>query len=193
MPKDLDNADTKEPLAREQALRRLLAQLQGGVSLVEEILDEDYPGWDAPASRGRHKIAGRDTAPRYLYGQLCIAWVNAASQLMEEPGVETWSVPPLISRSLQEPGKVTFWEFTPAHGIEISTADQSKIKLENAPANSVRVVAVPEARYTLDQARRILQGCTEHRWVADLDKDGQLHGVRCSTLLCRATRPLADA
>lgn len=154
-------------------------------------MDEDHPGWDAPSGRGRKRQIGGGTAPRYAYGQLVTGWINLASMLLRELGVQAWSIEPLVSRSLQHPGVVTTFELDRDGHVEIGELDHDRVKLDAVPDGLLRPVRDVEPRYTLERAREILAGCTRHEWTVQLDGDGHPVGVRCASPHCEEQRPLA--
>lgn len=116
---------------------------------------------------------------------------NLASMLLREPGVQAWSIEPLVSRSLQHPGVVTTFELDRDGHVEIGELDHDRVKLDAVPDGLLRPVRDVEPRYTLERAREILAGCTRHEWTVQLDGDGHPVGVRCASPHCEEQRPLA--
>lgn len=138
---------------RGEVLRTLLAQVQGAVAFLEEVLDEDFPGWDQPR-RGRSGSPAGGSSVRNAYGQLSMAWINLASTLSKEPGVEVWDIEPFISRS-QEGEGMSRWEFGP-NGLELTEQESMRLEWRSIPSDAVRVVEKSEPRYTLAEAKELL-------------------------------------
>lgn len=170
---------------RAKTLHVLLAQVQGAVAFLEEVLDEDFPGWDQPRT-GRSRDPAGGSAPRCAYGQLSIAWINLAHMLSREPGIQAWDVEPFISRRHDGQG-MSRWEFGP-DGLELSVQESVRLEWRNVPQGAVRFVETPEPRYTLEQARELLKGCERHSWVVELDDDGLPSAVVCERPGCDARR-----
>jgi hypothetical protein len=175
-----------EPVDRSRVddLRDLLDQLQAGIMVCEEILDEELPLWDAP-KRGRRK--NPDSAARNAWGLMSIAWMNVGSILVAL-GVEPWSIPPLVSRAADGTGN-TVMEFGPDGHLEINPADGAHLMDRQMPPGAVRIVDRPvEPRYTLAEAREILQVCQEHAWDVETGEHGAPVAVVCKN--CQERRQM---
>lgn len=164
-------------------LRTLMLQIQAGITLLEEVMDDEVGGdWVKP-------YRGETVPGRYAWGQLSIAWINLGSMLMRDPAVEAWTIPPLVSRSPK--GEVTSLEFSPGGHVEINAWDGGALDLRHVPEGTVRVVHEPsEPKYTLEEARQLLEICQQHHWEVELDDNGRPVGVMCSTTGCEERRPL---
>lgn len=138
---------------RGKDLHTLLAQVQGAVAFLEEVLDEDFPGWDQPRKGRSHQVVG-GSSHRYAYGQLSMAWINLANMLSKEPDVEAWDIEPFISRSHEGEG-MSRWEFGP-NGVELTEQESVRLDWRSVPRDAIRLVESPEVRYTLAEAKELL-------------------------------------
>lgn len=163
-------------------VRLLMQQIQSGILLLEEQMDVDEPGkWYLPPGRRR----GSASALRYAWGQLSIAWINLSSYLMHDLEQEPWTIPPLQSRDSN--GTNHSIEWGPEGHMEITPDIAVDLDLRSAPPDLVRVIPTPpEPRYTLEEARRILEVCQAHDWAVETSGHGKPVAVRCRN--CDETR-----
>jgi hypothetical protein len=166
-------------------LRRLLDHCVAGVLLIEEVLDAEQPGWlQAPGKRSYvpHPL-------RNAWGALGSAWINVASNLVDR-GEPSWAITPLVTRTIQ--GGQHQWELAPDGHLEITPDAVSSFDWrESLTGDLVRIVDRPaEPRYTLDEARRILEVCSEHEWEV-VTEGARPVGVRCKN--CGETRPVGSS
>jgi len=166
-----------------EELQTLMLQIQAGIVLLEEIMDREVGGdWVKPTR-------GSSVAGRYAWGQLSMAWLNLGSMLMRDPDFQAWTIPPLVSRSSK--GETTSLEFAQDGTVEINPVEAMDLDLNQVPREVLRVIDKPtEPRYTLDEARALLEICQQHQWVVDVDEHGRPRGVKCSTEGCGERRPL---
>ena len=163
-------------------IQRLLLQLHAGILLCEEVLERDDPGYWA---RKTHR--GETPALRNAWGQMSMAWINLGGWLLKA-GVESWTITPLATHDTR--GGTTQLEFGPGGNIDVSPDVVPNLDLRVVPKETVRVVEVPpEPKYTLAQARAILEVCSSHSWEVETTPQGTPTAVRCAN--CGERRPLA--
>jgi len=174
------------PPNRERDLRDLLEQIQAGILLCEEILDEEQPGWHL-RKRGRRGGAA-PSAARNAWGLLNIAWVNLGHMLIRDHGVESWSIPPLAARS-EEDGETTLLQFGRGGTLDVSAEVGMHLLERRTAPEAVRLIEGPrEPLYTLEEARRVLEVCQQHVWKVETGDNGSPTGVRCATPGCDERR-----
>lgn len=181
--------ETEEPHApgREQDLRVLIDQVHAGVLLCEEVLDEQQPGWDA-AKKGPRQGGGPSGPAGVARGQLLIVFINLGHLLINDHGVEPWSIAPLPMRGDAE---VSEWQFGAEGALDVSTGDPTPPTPRRAPPTPVRPVENPrEPRYTLAEARQILATSHEHWWEVVSDDQGVPVEIRCLVTTCSQRRPV---
>jgi hypothetical protein len=146
--------------------------------LCEEILDEEFPLWDRPRRGGRIKDNPHPAA-RNAWGQMSIAWVNLGSMLINL-GVEAWTIPPLASRTGDGTG-TCLTQFDKDGHLDVSPVDAPHLLDRRVPPDVIRIVERPtEARYTLAEARELLQLCQEHQWQVETGEHGEPFAAVCS-------------
>lgn len=161
-------------------------QLSGMAELMAQIMDNEVgTGWYKPG-KGRRRVTV-DHGLRLAWGQAVTTWLNIAHHLVRERGVASWEIPVMFTRRDGErPARLELdSDGRPEWSDEEDMPDPDLIRNLGDP---VRPVGPAEPRYTLEQARKLLELCQQHHWEVQLSELGAPLGVRCTN--CDERRPI---
>lgn len=178
---------TEDEAASTEDLLVLLGQFHAGIIAIEQTMDAEVGGNWVSTSR-RKTSTGHPL--RNAWGLLHTSWINLGHYLVTDRQVEAWTIPALVSRSdKQEYHSI---EFSPGGQVEIDVVDPAVwgSHAHTLPSEAIRFVELPsEPKYTLHEARKILDICQAHVWSVTTSDTGTPLAVVCDN--CSERRPIA--